>query len=259
MNTVPAIVGVTAALMAAMLPSAAAAACSAASGARTVGLVELYTSEGCSSCPPAERTLARLGAAPQGGRDWVTLAWHVDYWDYIGWRDPYAQPAFAERQHWLVQANGHRTVYTPHFFVNGVESDSEVDALRDELTRLEAKRADADIHLDVAPAASGGLQFSAAAQARASADPLALYVAVTENHLVSKVARGENGGATLAHEHVVRSWMGPFPLVDGAALVHRELSAADAGRFSRGELVAFVEDQKSGRVLQSLALPACTP
>jgi hypothetical protein len=259
MDAMPAIVWAASAFLTATLPAGAGAACSAASGAQTAGLVELYTSEGCSSCPPAERTLARLGAAPQGGRDWITLAWHVDYWDYIGWRDPYAQPAFTERQRWLVQANGHSTVYTPHVFVNGVESDSQEDALRGELSELRARKADADIHLDVAKGSAGALQLTASAQARAQPDPLALYVAVTENHLVSKVMRGENGGATLTHEHVVRDWMGPFPLVDGAAQVRRELSAADAGRFSRGELVAFVQDQKSGRVLQSLGLPACQP
>ena len=81
---------------------AAAASCSAQSGERTAALVELYTSEGCSSCPPADRWLSRLGRVYPPERV-VPIALHVDYWDYIGWKDPYAKRPFAQRQRTLSQ------------------------------------------------------------------------------------------------------------------------------------------------------------
>ena len=93
-------------------------ACQADSGSTRAALVELYTSEGCSSCPPADR---RLGGLTQAGPRVVPLALHVDYWDSIGWKDPFAQPSFTQRQAWEVRANHHRTSFTPHFFVNGKE------------------------------------------------------------------------------------------------------------------------------------------
>src|SRR4029077_17045378 len=105
----------------AALPAAGLAACDARSGPKTAALVELYTSEGCSSCPPADRQLSRLRQALDSAAEVVPLALHVGYWDYIGWKDAYAQEAFGERQSWLVHANQQTTVYTPQFFVGGAE------------------------------------------------------------------------------------------------------------------------------------------
>ena len=108
----------------AFLTAPALAACELASGQKTAALVELYTSEGCSSCPPADRQMSRLQDGLDAGAAAVPLALHVGYWDYLGWKDPYAQPAFAERQERLVHANGQRTLYTPQFFVNVRRSSS---------------------------------------------------------------------------------------------------------------------------------------
>lgn len=96
----------------ATLPATAFATCDARSGPKTAALVELYTSEGCSSCPPADRQLSRLRQALDPAAEFVPLALHVGYWDYIGWKDPYAQAAFGARQSWLVHANRQKTVYT---------------------------------------------------------------------------------------------------------------------------------------------------
>ena len=94
-----------------------AAQCVAQSGPGTTALVELYTSEGCSSCPPADRWLASLGKrhAPTA---LVPLALHVDYWDYIGWKDPYAKREFSLRQRKLSQLQRMALVYTPQVVVN---------------------------------------------------------------------------------------------------------------------------------------------
>ncbi len=82
-------------------------------------LVELYTSQGCSSCPPADRWLSKLKRNPALWEKIVPLAFHVDYWDYIGWRDPYAQPEFGQRQRQYAREGGARAVYTPGMMLNG--------------------------------------------------------------------------------------------------------------------------------------------
>ena len=98
----------------------AASSCRVQSPAHRVALIELYTSQGCSSCPPADRWLSAL---PQRFRptEAIPLALHVGYWDYIGWKDPYARPEFKLRQREWATANQSRTVYTPGVFVQGLE------------------------------------------------------------------------------------------------------------------------------------------
>lgn len=230
----------------------ALAACEVHSGQKTAALVELYTSEGCSSCPPADRQLGRLREALGPDAEVVPLALHVGYWDYIGWKDPFARPAFAERQEWLVHANGQRTLYTPQFFVNGTELRAARTSLREAVRRLNLTPAAADIRLHAALAPNGLLQLSAQASSAAPSAPLVLYVALTESNLVSQVARGENAGARLEHDHVVREWIGPVRLGADGARVQRDIRVPAAWNRSQLELAAFVQDPRSGRVLQAV-------
>src|SRR3989449_10775896 len=90
------------------------------SGEQTA-LIELYTSEGCSSCPPAETWLSRLKASPGLWKDFVPLAFHVDYWDYLGWRDPWANKSFSDRQRAYAKQWRSQSIYTPGFVLNGKE------------------------------------------------------------------------------------------------------------------------------------------
>lgn len=253
-------VAVVCAVLAAVLGPAARAACEAASGPRTAALVELYTSEGCSSCPPADRRLGRLREALAPGALAVPLALHVAWWDAIGWRDPYAQAAFGERQRFLVQAGGGRTPYTPQFFVAGGEVRDWEAALRDAVKAVNARPAAADVRVSAAPAAAGTLAIGAEAVTKAAqADGAApqLFLAVTESGLVSRVLRGENAGATLGHDAVVREWIGPVALVGGKASVRREVALPAHWRRDRLGVVAFVQDARSGRVLQAVAAAQC--
>ena len=198
-----------------------AAACGVSSGARQRLLLELYTSQGCSSCPPADRALAALGR-PDEELGIVALALHVDYWDDLGWRDAFAQPAFDQRQRWLVEQEGERTVATPQFFVSGrLAQDWPSDLPR-----------------------------------------LRVMVAVTQSHISSRVSAGENHDVTLHHDHVVRWWSGPQPLVwDGkgqaGALQHVRL---DPG-WTREQLriAGWVEDAATGRALQAVDMGICRP
>ena len=233
------------------------AACDARSGPKTAALVELYTSEGCSSCPPADRQLSRLRQTLDPAAEVVPLALHVDYWDYIGWKDAYAQEAFGERQSWLVHANQQKTVYTPQFFVGGSELRSWQGALRDKVRRLNILPAAAAIRVQADVNASGALALRADARTPAGAGPAALYLALAESGLATKVMRGENGGATLMHDHVVREWIGPIRLAGGAAQAQREIALPEVWNRAQLEVVAFVQDERSGSVLQALSAQHC--
>lgn len=250
---------VAALALAAALPASAAGSCQARSGPRTAALVELYTSEGCSSCPPADQQLSTLRRSLDADAEVVPLALHVDYWDGIGWKDPFAQAAFGRRHSALVAANQHRTVYTPHFFVSGGELREWRADLRQSVRRVNALPAQADVQLQATLTPQGVLQLGAEARSAVTAagEAAQLYVAVTEDGLSTRVPRGENGGRTLAHDAVVRRWLGPIRLESGSARLQQAVMLEPAWNRSRLSLVAFVQQERSGRVLQALAAPGC--
>src|SRR5918994_312796 len=160
--------------------SQAGAQCVAQSGPGTVALVELYTSEGCSSCPPADRWLASLHQR-HASASLVPLALHVDYWDYIGWKDPYGKREFSLRQRKLSQLQRLALVYTPQVLLQGRD-------FRGWGTRA--------------------LEVQASAELLESADDPGLYLAVYESKLQSRVSAGENRGRILNHDYVVLEWQG---------------------------------------------------
>ena len=181
--------------------------CRATSGERTLPLVELYTSEGCNSCPPADNWFRTLDA----GR--VTpLAFHVDYWDYIGWKDRFADPRFGQRQAESVRRQNGRVSYTPQVMLDGEDTrrwswqllfNAAVSKSSERLPRARISAAasiqpgsvEADIEIAIP-----------LAEDRTSARVIA---AVTESGLTSAVRAGENRGETLHHAHVVRAWAPP--------------------------------------------------
>ncbi|MGV2287356.1 DUF1223 domain-containing protein [Trinickia sp. YCB016] len=259
----------------------AGVACSAHSPAHRVALIELYSSEGCSSCPPADRWLSQLHDGSPGA-DFVPLELHVDYWNSLGWTDRFSQHRFTVRQQDLAAFAGGHLIYTPEVFVAGREmrdwGASEFDG---RLRELAAQPAQADVTIRLAPATPGAVSQASGAGVGAAAGvkthtfgvdaqftahstaprTLNAYVAVYENQVSSQVDAGENHGATLHHDRVVREWLGPVPLVGGVAQIRRNVAlAADAsdtaspGRFG---VAAFVEDAATGDVLQAADLPAC--
>jgi hypothetical protein len=240
-----------------LAPAFSWAACDLKSGPKTAALVELYTSEGCSSCPPADKRLSQFPSGRYSYEQVVPISLHVEYWDYIGWKEPFAQAQFSERQSWLARTNGHKTVYTPHFFVSGVEVRDWDAELGRELNRVGAETARASVRIHAEPTDSGQLSLSASATAPSSPGQLALFIALTEDKITSHVSAGENGGVTLSHDHVVREWIGPIALSGG----HAELERAVTPRsnWNRAELgvVGFVQDMQSGRVLQAVGASEC--
>ncbi len=232
-----------------------AAACQVESGPTRAALIELYTSEGCSSCPPADQQLRQLPRSLDARADVVPLSLHVDYWDSIGWKDPFAQRRFNDRQSLLVDLNHQRTVYTPQFFVGGRELRSWRGGLQESVRQVNGTPAAADIRIEARPTASGSLAVTASA--RSAAAPAALYVALTENGLSSRVTRGENGGSTLAHDHVVRAFYGPIALTSGQVTFARDIPLPADWNRQHLEVATFVANDRTGEVLQALAAREC--
>ncbi len=230
----------------ALLATALAATCSVTSPSHTVALVELYTSQGCASCPPADRWLSKLGPADRV----LPLALHVGYWDYIGWKDPFARREFNERQRRLADRNGSRTVYTPGVFVQGRETPrwSDARAFDAAVTAINALPAPARIHL-TAQIGNGGIEARAAVAAPGVAHPQVVLALVQDGN-VTRVSAGENRGETLVDDHVVTEWSGW--LAPDRAIRRWVLPDVSTDRLS---VVALVEDAGSGRLLQSVALP----
>lgn len=167
------------------------------SGPAQVALVELYTSEGCSSCPPAEEWLNALRTAPGLWRDFVPVAFHVNYWDRLGWKDALATPAFTARQHAYAAAWRASSVYTPCFVRNGAEWRPRGGA-------PEAGNAKHAGTLTVrwrAADRTAAVEFTTADGA-ASAGDFEIHVALLGGGIVNAVKRGENSGRTLRHEFV---------------------------------------------------------
>jgi hypothetical protein len=240
---------------------AAGPACSAYTPSFTTALVELYTSEGCETCPPADHWLSSLFARGFRPEQVVPLALHVDYWDYIGWKDPYAKSEFSRRQHKLAQMRRATVVYTPQVVLQGRDFRRwGGDEFNDTVARINSTPARARIRLSLQSMTKDAANVGVVAElldpaGRAHA---ALYLAAYENKLASDVSAGENRGRRLEHDFVVREWVGPIGFDHGPKIEEkRSLPLLPNAVPSHSGVAAFVQDRSSGEVLQALMLPAC--
>lgn len=235
---------------------AGAGQCVSRSGPGTAALVELYTSEGCSSCPPADRWLATLGQRYAPGSV-VPLALHVDYWDYIGWKDPYARREFSLRQRKLSQLQRMALVYTPQVVLQGRDFRGWGTKGFDEaVARINAQPARATLKLELLRADASGLDIEVSAELTKPVDDPALYLAAYQGRLESRVTAGENRGRILTHEHVVLEWLGPFAITS-RLMERRTLPLLPGAVPASSGVAAFVQSRRTGEVLQALLRSAC--
>jgi hypothetical protein len=209
-------------------------------------LVELFTSEGCSSCPPADAVLERLHREqPVPGVELIVLSEHVDYWDNLGWKDPFSDGRFSDRQ----SEYGSR-IYTPQAIVDG-----RIDVLGSDQAGIvraatsAARDPHGTLHLARTPS---GVRISVAGLSGHSDAPV--MVAVVEDGLISKVARGENAGRTLPHTAVVRALREAGRIPAGAAQWSAEVPVPLEVSWKKARVIAFVQDGRSRRVLAAGAL-----
>jgi hypothetical protein len=176
-----------------------AAGCAAAETRPVV--VELFTSQGCSSCPPADAFLTTLSQRD----DVIALALHVDYWDYIGWKDSFAQPAFTARQKAYAKSGGRRSVYTPQMIVGG--QDHVVGTHEQDATALIQRHAAVDTGVDLTVTRDGDGHFTIRAQAEPGVPgPLVVQVVRYDPKRTVDITRGENKGRTVDYSNVVTDW-----------------------------------------------------
>lgn len=174
------------------------------SGPGRTHLIELFTSEGCSSCPPAEAWLAGLDKAPGLWRDFVPVAWHVDYWDRLGWKDRFASHEHTRRQHAYAEVWRSRTVYTPCVVLDGAESAAVATLPRagpGEGGLLRATYESGVVTVSFAPPRPGDYE---------------VHAALLSSNLATSVTAGENRGRTLRHGFVARA-TAQGAIRDGAA------------------------------------------
>lgn len=233
-------------LVVAQAPAFAAPTCAARSGAVTVPLVELYTSEGCSSCPPADRWFS--AHASDAGANW--LAFHVDYWDSVGWPDRFGSPLYSQRQRSRVAAAGRSTVYTPQVML-GPQVQADWRGEFAQALRQARTPATAALALQLQPAGKGWQASVGAARIGSVSGNANVWLAQYSDGQDTEVRAGENAGVHLHHDRVVRHLWGPWPL--GTTTLSQRLPVMAPS--PRWGLVAFVQDAR-GRVWQSLSLPA---
>ncbi|HEV7512091.1 MAG TPA: DUF1223 domain-containing protein [Candidatus Acidoferrum sp.] len=224
-------------------------------GSRTPVLIELFTSEGCSSCPPADALLAKLDRSqPISGAELIVLSEHVDYWNDIGWKDPYSSHEYSERQTAYAARFGRGSVYTPQMVIDGhselVGSDERraIQAVQNEtkfakvalsLSAIRFERKNKlSMHIDAGPLGPATAAHSAS-----------LLLAIADDSDESQVSRGENAGRTLKHVAVLRS-LAPVGTVGKSDKVSRDITVNfnyESGRPLR--IVGIIQESSAGRVL----------
>lgn len=245
-------------LLSAQSGLAADANCVANSSKHRVALLELYTSEGCSSCPPADAYLSQLESGGISRDKLVPLSLHVDYWNYIGWRDPFSDPVYTKRQREIALRNRLSSMYTPQMVLNGADyrawRRSNLSSL---VQQLNNQQAGASIKMDWQPLSAGkdtiSVKLSAELASSQAAGSSVLHAMLFENNLVSTIDAGENNGRTLKHDYVVRQMQ--QAAFKGAAQLDTELSFNIDKAYNPSELgvAVFVQDKKSGEVVQAMA------
>src|SRR5271163_1271396 len=178
-------------------------------------VLELFTSEGCSSCPPADALITELGSSMKSV---IPLAYHVDYWNHLGWADPFSSHQWSERQSEYVQALNLDGEYTPQMVIGGrwqcAGSDGGSIAHAVDAARSTSPQGRTSIQTSLAAAGSRELQVKVNAQWLSAAGPgrLVVMLAIYENGLVSKIGAGENGGREITYDYTVRKLLPAFEL-----------------------------------------------
>lgn len=237
----------------------------AASPDNRVVLLELYTSEGCSSCPPADRFLSDLKAAGICDQQLIPLAFHVTYWDYIGWKDQFANKQYDERQRELAHKKNKSTVYTPQFVMSGDDYRSHA-TFSEDVNKLAKQKSTVDLVLTAHALPGQGnidkqkadkLQLSLKTDISASKiKDVGFYLVIIENNLASDVNDGENEGEKLHHDYVVRQFLGPFFQSKPENQRSREQTVVLQPEWKKDDLsiVAFAENPHTGEVLQAVRI-----
>jgi len=219
-------------------------------------VLELFTSQGCSDCPPADAQLNELGASTAGV---IPLAYHVDYWNHLGWSDPFSSAQFSERQEDYAHALKINAPYTPQIVIGGATQFVGSDRSSIARALTEAQTAPALGHVGLRTSLAGqaprSLQVKLKAQVGSSAPgPFVVMVAVYENGLVTRVGAGENGGRELKDDYTVRKLVRAFA-IEGTQAVEKEVTVDLDPTWSVDRLgaAAFIQNTSSLKIIGATA------
>ncbi len=207
-------------------------------------LVELFTSQGCSSCPPADRILSQIGAG-KFGDDVIALAFHVDYWDYIGWKDPFSSEKWTQLQRLYGGKLSSGRVYTPMLVVDGSTHlvGSRRNQIAKEIAAARQRGHALAVELNIVERTTKNIKATVTATGKASGSDVELWVALTESGLVTKVKRGENRGRKLNNNHIVRQLVRVEPTSTVSIPLRSEWEPANL------KVVAFARDPATFAIL----------
>lgn len=231
--------------------------CFAKSGNKTTPLLELYTSEGCSSCPPADKWISKI---KHDKGEVVPLAFHVDYWDYIGWKDKFSKAEYSNRQRKTAAFGGAGFVYTPQFVFNGRDFKGwDNSRLNNAINKTQKFASRANLTLDAVNNEDGSIALKATAEAVNANDAKKadVFVALYENGLVTNVKAGENVGRELKHDYVVRKLFGAYQM-NNLNEFNKNFNLGQSWKNKDAGAVIFVQDSTNGQIIQSLSLDFCS-
>ena len=236
-------------VLASLLTAAVALAARAGEGRSGPVVVELFTSQGCSTCPPADAYLGELASRPGV----IALAFHVDYWNYIGWTDPFASKAATDRQRGYAKQLGLRYVYTPQMVINGTMEG--VGSGREAITQLLADAAaDKSPHVAVSVARGPGGQILVHIDGGQTAEPATIWLVGFDREHTTQVPRGENEGRVLRDYQVVRT-LKEIGSWSGEAV---DLALAETAATGDGGVGVLVQLRGTGRIVGAACIKTPT-
>ncbi|MCE2747012.1 MAG: DUF1223 domain-containing protein [Burkholderiales bacterium] len=232
--------------------------CNWTSPAERVLVAELYTSEGCSSCPPADRWLSSQLSTPERAKNILALSFHVDYWNYIGWGDPYSKKQFTERQYAHRRAGNVSQIYTPQYVFSNreVRRWGQAGVVPQRLAAMQEDKAPVDLNVSLERKKANQVEIKIKTEwldERYSSGRV--FLALYEDNLSQQVKAGENRGELLKHDRVVRH-LSEAKKVSPTSKVQMfsHTLPADWNQSNVG-LGVIVENDESNTVLQALNVP----
>lgn len=232
---------------------------------RTPVIVELFTSEGCSSCPPADTLLTQLEKnQPVSGADIIALDEHVDYWNHGGWADRFSSRQFSARQSGYSAALGLDNVYTPQMIVDGrAQFNGSDDAQARAAIARAAKQPKAQVNIEYSsvtdapstPDTTNLIVHVSRLPASAKSDPAEVWLAVTEDGLSSSIGGGENAGRHLQHAAVVRQLMALGTVSNDAFNAPISVKLPPGAKRANAHVVVFVQEKNSWRIVGAAEVP----
>lgn len=210
-------------------------------------LVELFTSEGCSDCPPADALLRQMDAQPVSGAQLIVLEEHVDYWDDQGWKDPFSSHEWTVRQSDYAEHLHVKAPYTPQMIVDGVEQFVGSDTNKAE-TAIRSALANGAVSVKISGLKTDHGKVLAHVETDAAPSSAKVFAALALEHAETQVARGENGGRKLEHVAILQS-LGTVGKLRAGESFAKDISLAEHFGGKPGRLIVFVQEPNQGKVL----------